>query len=202
MQNQDKEKDLKGNGRDQSAEEPITLDPSEAGETSADLEFYVKTIEELRQERDQYYDQLLRKQAEFENYRKRVNREKDELRATAKIEVLRELLPLLDSAQTGLDSLRELKAGAERQAFVRGYELLVRGITSVLERFGVAPVPGEGEPFDPNLHEAVTREVSDELEEGQILEEFRKGYQMGDRLLRPSQVKVAVHPEEASSLEN
>ncbi len=192
------DKENKENSANPAPGEEITLDPGDGENPSTDLEFYVKTIEELRQERDQYYDLMLRKQAEFENYRKRVNREKAELRGASKAEVLRELLPVLDSAEKGLETLREIEPSPERDAFVEGYELLVKGLAGLLERFGVSEVAGVGEAFDPHFHEAVIREVGDHLEDGEILEEFRKGYEMNGRLLRPSQVKVAVQAKEAS----
>ncbi len=189
----------KGPAHEAPPEEEITFDAAGDAQPEPELEFYVTTIEELRKERDEYYGLLQRKQAEFENFRKRVNREKAELRPQARGEVLRELLPVLDSAEKGLQSLLERKDGVDAEAFLEGFELLVKGLRQVLERFEVSEVPGVGSAFDPTLHEAVLREVDDGFEDGEILEEYRKGYQMNGRLLRPSQVKVAVHPTEASS---
>jgi molecular chaperone GrpE len=156
-------------------------------------------FDQLKKERDEYYDLLLRKQAEFENYRRRVNREKSEIRAAVKIELLRELLPILDACEKGLASMQTEDADPVSTSFLDGYELLLRELNALLDRNEVTAVPGVGETFDPNFHEAVIREFTKESEEGEILEEFRKGYQVGDRLLRPSQVKVAVWPEEETS---
>lgn len=168
-------------------ESPQNAEPSgQVDETAA-------VIEALRRERDEYYDLLLRKQAEFENYRKRVNREREEDRTAAQAEVLREMLPVLDAAEKGLEKLCE--AAGSDSPYVEGFELLLRHLRSLLEKYGVREVPGVGAEFDPTIHEAVVREVSDRLEENQVVEEYRKGYLIGERLLRPSQVKVSVRPE-------
>lgn len=173
-------------GDDQLESAPNAGTPDQVDETAA-------VIEALRRERDEYYDLLLRKQAEFENYRKRVNREREEERTAAQAEVLREMLPVLDAAEKGLEKLRE--AAGPDSPYVEGFELLLRHLRGLLEKYGVREVPGVGADFDPTVHEAVVREVSDRLEENQVVEEYRKGYLIGEKLLRPSQVKVSVRPE-------
>jgi molecular chaperone GrpE len=134
----------------------------------------------------------------LENYRKRVAKEKDELRLTAQARVLEELLPVLDAFEKGLHSLKAAPGDSELEAYREGYELMFKEVQSVLKKFAVIEIPGVGAHFDPNVHEAVIREVTTECEEGEILDEYRKGYKINDRLLRPSQVKVAVHPAEPS----
>ncbi len=156
----------------------------------------LETIEILRKEKEEHLDLLLRKQAEFENYRKRVAKEKEQLRLTAQASVLEELLPVLDALEKGLHSLPEAPGDPELEAYREGYELMFKEVQSVLRKFAVIEIPGVGAPFDPNVHEAVVREVTTEYKEGEILDEYRKGYKLKDRLLRPSQVKVAVHPAE------
>ncbi len=184
-------------------EEPQTGE-SEAGENPADFEadgdvdFQLRTIEELRRERDEYYDLLLRKQAEFENYRKRVTREKDDLRVSAQAAVLEQVLPVLDSCEKGLEVMSAAQ-GEELTAYREGYDLLLRGLKSLLERFQVEEVPGRGSNFDPHIHEAVQRQVSDAHPDGEILQVYRKGYWMKGRLLRPAQVTVSVKPQEEPS---
>jgi molecular chaperone GrpE len=160
----------------------------------------LEAIETLRKEKEEQHDLLLRKQAELENYRKRVAKEKDELRLTAQARVLEELLPVLDAFDKGLHSLKEAPADSELEAYREGYELMFKEVQSVLQKFAVMEIPGVGALFDPNVHEAVVREVSTAHEEGEILDEYRKGYKINDRLLRPSQVKVAVHPAEQPSV--
>ncbi len=158
----------------------------------------LETIENLRKEKEEQHDLLLRKQAELENYRKRVAKEKDELWLTAQARVLEELLPVLDAFEKGLHSLTAADGDSELESYREGYELMFKEVQSVLQKFAVIEIPGVGTPFDPNVHEAVVREVTTEHKEGEILDEYRKGYKIKDRLLRPSQVKVAVHPAEPS----
>jgi molecular chaperone GrpE len=153
-------------------------------------------LEAVCSERDEYFDLLTRKQAEFENYRRRVEKEKAEIRVIAQSEVIRELLTVIDACESGLDSLNEAAADDSLNVFVEGYELLLKQLLALLERFEVTEVAGVGAIFDPNVHEAVVSDVSPDHQEGEILDEFRKGYLIRERLLRPSQVRVAVQPEE------
>ncbi len=161
-----------------------------------DLGSQVKEREAIQRERDEYYDLLLRKQAEFENYRKRVQRESEEARVAAQAEIIAELLTVIDACEKGLDSMRSEKPAETLDSFADGYELLLRQLKALLERYDVREVPGVGAEFDPNIHEAVNREVGRDFDENEIVEEYRKGYLIGERLLRPSQVKVAVWPDE------
>ena len=161
-------------------------------------ELYQESLESLQKEKDDQYDLLLRKQAELENYRKRVEKEKQELRLSVQAQVIERLLPILDAFEKGLSSLKEVSGDSELQTYSEAYDLLYQEIQSVLQKFGVTEVPGVGTNFDPNVHEAVVRKVTTEHEEGEILEEYRKGYKINDRLLRPSQVSVAVQPDEIS----
>jgi len=178
-------------------ENSVDIESEKRKEAEADLQAEPSVKEDaIKRERDEYYDLLLRKQAEFENYKRRVNKEKSELRKAVKIELLRDLLPVLDACEKGLDSMKKEGSGTVDEAFIAGYELLLRELKAILEKNEVTQVPGVGESFDPSVHEAVVREMTRDFEEGEILEEFRKGYQVEDRLLRPSQVKVAVWPEE------
>ena len=164
--------------------------PEEGG-----LDFYIRTIEELCRERDEYHDLLQRKQAEFENFKKRVRKERTQDRLKAYSEVAKELLPVLDACEKGLESLIQKTSAPMLKAYDEGYRLLVQQLKTVLERFDVQAVPALGELFDPNLHEAVLREISGVHSDGEILDEYRKGYRIRDHLLRAAQVKVAVRPE-------
>lgn len=143
---------------------------------------------ELQKQRDQYYDQLLRKSAEFDNYRKRVERERQALADAAAASIIEELLPLVDDLE------RALKAdtGTEAtEAYRRGVELIHRQLLDVLRKRGVRPVEALGAEFDPHYHQAVSHEPVDGQRDNEIIEEFRRGYMLGDRLLRPAMVKVA-----------
>ncbi|MEE2823125.1 MAG: nucleotide exchange factor GrpE [Acidobacteriota bacterium] len=161
----------------------------------------VDPLDALRKELDETKDLLLRKQAEFENYRKRVIKEREEQRLNAQAEVFQELLPTLDALEKGLSSLEEVLENSELETYRQGYEFILREVRSVLDKFGVTEIPGLGSSFDPNIHEAILREVTSDYTDGEILDEFRKGYKLQHRLLRPVQVRVAVKPEKTADTE-
>jgi molecular chaperone GrpE len=148
-------------------------------------------------ERDDYRDQLLRKAAEFDNYRRRVERERRELSEYAAADLLRDLLPLVDDLERALaaapvtETLRP-DAAATVNGYRAGVELILRQLTELLKKRGVTPIEARGADFDPHLHESVTQEVSDSHREGEVMDVLRRGYKLGDRLLRPAIVKVAT----------
>jgi len=142
----------------------------------------------LEQERDQFKDLLLRKSAEFDNYRKRIERERREQAERGIADLLEELLPIVD------DLDRALKAeavGEQAQAYRTGVELIYRQMVEVLKRRGVTPFDAVGTDFDPNIHQAVVSEDAPGRRDGEVLEQFRPGYMIGERLLRAAMVKVA-----------
>ena len=146
------------------------------------------SVEEMQRQRDDYYERLLRKAAEFDNFRKRTERERQTLAEAAAADLIEELLPLVDDLE------RALKAdpgtdGAE--AYRRGVELIHRQLTEILRKRGVRPIDAVGQTFDPHFHQAVLHEPSTSHRDGEVIEEFRRGYLLGERLLRPSMVKVA-----------
>jgi molecular chaperone GrpE len=157
--------------------------------TGSDLQAQVDT---LMQEKAALYDQMLRRQAEFENYRRRVDREKVEFHARARGEVLLELLPVVDNFERALSSLQKQEVDAA--GLHHGLELIHKQFKDALTKFGLEPVESLGQVFDPHLHEAVTIEPTDEHEENTIIEEFQRGYKLGEKLLRPAKVKVAASP--------
>jgi molecular chaperone GrpE len=142
-------------------------------------------VEALRRERDQLKDQLLRKRADFENYRKRVERDRNLAATEATVKVLRGLMPTLDNLE------RALQAGGTPTSLREGVELILRDLTSLLESSGVVIEDPLGKPFDPERHQALSHEPVPGFDEGTIVEVFRKGYLLNDRLLRPALVKVA-----------
>ena len=149
-------------------------------------------VDALTQEKAALYDQMLRRQAEFENYRRRVDREKAEFHARARGEVLLELLPVVDNFERALSSLQTKDVDAA--GLRHGLELIHKQLKDALTKFGLEPVEALGQVFDPHLHEAVTIEPTDEHEENTIIEEFQRGYKLGEKLLRPAKVKVAASP--------
>lgn len=138
-------------------------------------------------ERDEYKDLLLRKTAEFENFRRRTDRERQALSDTAAAGIIEELLPLVDDLERALGADPKTEGS---DAYRKGVELIHRQLQEILRRRGVTPVEALGVEFDPHYHQAVSYEPSDRPE-GEIIEEFRRGYMLRDRLLRPSMVKVA-----------
>ena len=149
-----------------------------------------KVIEELSREKELYFERLLRLQAEFENFRKRVEEERKEFYLMALTDLVGKLLPILD------DFERALSVDATDLAKYReGVALIYKGFRSILEGFGLKEVPAVGERFDPRIHQAVMREEVDDVEEETVVEEFRKGYFLKNRLVRPAMVKVAVKKE-------
>ena len=143
---------------------------------------------ELTRQRDDYYDRLLRKTAEFDNYRKRTDRERQQLAEAAAADLIKDLLPLLDDLERAL----KVDAGDEASAGVRrGVELIHRQLLDTLRKRGVTPIEALGQDFDPHFHNAVTHEPAEGRREGEVIEEFARGYMLGDRLLRPAMVKVA-----------
>jgi len=135
----------------------------------------------------------LRLRADFDNFRKRMEREREENRRYALAEPLRELLPVLDNLE------RAATAQGRLEDLQRGVEMIARQLAETLRRFGLSEVAALGEPFDPQVHEAVLREESADVEVPTVVDEMQRGYRLHERLLRPALVRVAVpiEPEEA-----
>src|ERR1051325_2666922 len=150
-------------------------------------------VEELKNENAALKDQLLRKQAEFENYRRRTEKERGDIFKRGQKEVLIEMLSVLDNFERAMSSLTQ--GTADEEALKQGFELMYKQVKDILAKLGVEAVETVGKTFDPHLHEAVTLEQTSEQEANTIIAEFQKGYKMGDHLLRPAQVKVAASPE-------
>ena len=143
--------------------------------------------ETLQREKDALQDRLLRTAAEFDNYRKRMERERRELSDYVASEVLKEILPILDNFERALQA----PATSDVDAFRKGIELIHRQMLDLLKKRGVTPIEAQGADFDPNFHQAVIHEASAEHRDGEVMEELQRGYLLGDRLLRPAMVKVA-----------
>ena len=143
----------------------------------------------LTTERDDLKDRLLRMTAEFDNYRKRVDRERRELSEAASVDLIRDLLPVVDDLERAMAASRRDAAGTE-SALLTGVELIHRQILDQLRRRGVEPIDAVGQMFDPQIHESVAAEPAAGKPDGEIIEELRRGYRAGTRLLRASMVKV------------
>ncbi len=141
----------------------------------------------LLREKTVLQDRLLRTAAEFDNYRKRVDRERRELSDYAAAGLLTDLLPIVDNLERAL----EAPVTGETSAYRQGVELVHKQLLDLLRKRGVTPIDAVGELFDPNVHEAVVHEASDAHRESEVIAELRRGYMLADRLLRPAMVKVA-----------
>lgn len=161
-----------------------------AADTTADAEVakLASDLNELRQT-------LMRRQADFENYRKRIEKERaeDSRRATAR--VVEGLIPIIDGFEHALAAHRE---AAEYETYRKGFELIYKQLLDNIARLGVERVDPLGKPFDPHLHQAMDRLETMDHEDGQILQVFQPGYVFHGRVLRPAMVRVAVHPGGAS----
>lgn len=144
-------------------------------------------IEALQREKDALQDRLLRTAAEFDNYRKRMDRERRDLAEYAAADVIKDLLPILDNFERALQAPATLETDAVR----KGIELIHKQMLDLLKKRGVRPIEALGVDFDPNFHQAVIHEASADHREGEVMQELQRGYLLGDRLLRPAMVKVA-----------
>jgi molecular chaperone GrpE len=144
-------------------------------------------LADLQRERDDLKDRWLRKGAEFDNYRKRIERERREQADQAVVDLLQDLLLVVDD----FDRALTVDAGEGGSAYRKGIEMIHGKLHELLRKQGVTPIDTLGADFDPNLHQAVMHEESPEHREGEVIGELRKGYTMNDRLLRPAMVKVA-----------
>jgi len=143
-------------------------------------------LQALKEERDGLYDRLLRKQAEFENYKKRIDRERSEFAQFASAELMRELLNVLDSFDRAFQN-----TGGD----LGGFQLIYKQLQDTMGRFGLKAIDTKGQTFDPNIHQAVATQPTDDVEENTVVEEARKGYTLNGRLLRPAMVVVSTKKE-------
>lgn len=145
-------------------------------------------LAQLQGDLDRFRDLALRSQADFENFRKRAAREKEDAVKYSNASFLERLIPILDNFELGLNAAR---GDAENSPLLAGLDMVAKQLTDFLAASGVEPVNAEGQPFDPNLHEAVAQEESKEVAEGRIVRQLRRGYKLRDRLLRPATVVVS-----------
>ena len=160
---------------------PAATQPPDA--QGADAE----ALDALRREKDALQDRLLRTAAEFDNYRKRVDRDRREQADAAVADALEDLLPIVDNLERALQA----PTGEDVDAFRKGVELIHKQMTDLLRKRGVKAIEAVGADFDPNYHQAVVQEVSASHRDGEVMEELTRGYMLGERLLRPAMVKVA-----------
>jgi molecular chaperone GrpE len=147
-----------------------------------------KHLQKTQQKSEEYLDGWQRSRAEFANYRKRVERERQQIYQNTASEIIRRYLDVLDDLERALKNVPEDPATAE---WAKGIDLIFRKLLTILESEGIKPMDAQGAEFDPNLHEAISQEDNPEVESGHIIEVVRTGYMIGDRVLRPATVRVA-----------
>lgn len=184
--------------------EPFDLSPEDAAAAEAsddrqqvDLQATVSAltqdIEALKSQLEDRTGQYMRIAADFENFRKRTQKEKEEQEQQVKCSTLKELLPVVDNFERARS---QIKPQTEAEMNIhKSYQSVYKQLVDSLKRIGVSPMRSEGKEFDPNLHEAVMREATSEHPEGTVLEELVRGYLLGERVLRHAMVKVAAAPE-------
>ena len=173
------------NGAEETEERIDSDGVSNTGDAAA-LDAVTAERDRLLVERADLQDRLLRRQAEFDNFRRRAEKERLDILEYANTETVRGLLPILD------DFERALKVESSDTEYARGMQLIYQRLSDALKKLGLEPITSTGERFDPNLHHAVDSVETEELEDHTILEEYQRGYNFRGKLLRPAMVKVAV----------
>ena len=164
------------------------------GPDTAELIATRAELKRVEAENAELKDLLARRQADFENYRKRVDRERSETYNRVVADVAAKLLPVLDNLKRALDAEGSVESGEsdEFRHFLSGVDLIYKQLNGVLDALGVKPIGAVGEKFNPHMHEAVVMEATDEYEPDTVMQEIVAGYRLGDKLIRPALVKVAT----------
>ena len=160
-------------------------------EEEKETEELKKKLEEKEKEAKEHYDRLLRMAADFENYKKRAVREKEEWTKFANEDLIKGILPFIDNLERAVNHSEKTE---DFQSLVEGIKLTVQQLLQTLNKFGVSPIESLGKPFNPAVHQAMLLVESDQHEPNQVVEEFQKGYLLNDRLLRPATVSVSKLP--------
>lgn len=173
--------------------EPETVEPEAVKPETEEAALSPEEIEKLIKEKEEQYDRLLRVQADFDNYRKRVQKEQANLLRYGAETALREILPIIDHIELAVDSAHT-HANSDSQ-LREGIEMILNQFFTVLEKLGVKPIEAVNQPFDPNKHDALLRVHAPEADEGTVVSEIRKGYYLHDKVLRPAQVTVGTREQ-------
>lgn len=159
--------------------------PESGGPVQAEFEALQQKLAEAGSQASEFKDGWLRTQAEFQNYRKRVERDNELMYASMKGDIIKKILPALDDLE------RALQNRPADNGWANGIELIARKLQNILESEGVKRIEAEGAAFDPNFHEAISHEPSDEVESGHVIAVVQNGYMFGERVIRPALVRVA-----------
>ncbi|NET35245.1 MAG: nucleotide exchange factor GrpE [Cyanothece sp. SIO1E1] len=166
---------------------------SPAAMNGGKVEELLSQIETLQAQLEDRTSQYVRIAADFDNFRKRNQKEKEDLELTIKCSTISELLPVVDNFERARSQIKP--QNEQEMTIHKSYQSLYKQLVECLKRIGVAPMRAEGQEFDPNLHEAVMRQPTEEYPEGIVMEELMRGYLLGERVLRHAMVKVAAPPE-------
>jgi len=164
---------------------PVEAVAEVSGQVSAEVEALKKQVEETEAKVSEYKDSWMRSQAEFQNYKKRIERDNEMMRAHMKGDIVKKILPVLDDLE------RALQNRPADEPWTNGIELIVRKFQSTLDGEGVKRIEAEGAEFDPNFHEAISHEPNEEVESGHVIAVVQNGYMLGERVIRPALVRVA-----------
>lgn len=145
-------------------------------------------LKEAEQKAEENYNRFLRAQADFENFRRRTRKEKEELEAYASVSLIEQLLPVLDNFERAIEAGKQTE---DQEGMLKGVEMVFNQIKQVLQQQGLVEIEAVGQPFDPHVHEAVMQVESEEYQSGYVVEELQKGYKLKDRVIRPAMVKVS-----------
>jgi molecular chaperone GrpE len=178
----------------QKADDPAGDASARGGPEVAELVATRAELKRLESEVKELRESLKRRQADFENYRKRTERDRIETYNRLVADIAAKLLPVLDNLKRALEAEASIEASEsdEFRHFLSGVDLIYKQLNGVLDALGVKPVLAEGERFDPHLHEAVATEQTDDFEPDMVMQEIVRGFRIGDKLIRPALVKVAV----------
>lgn len=189
--NDNMQEDLQQTQEPETRQEEVVEEPQRAAEEAAEAGNDVGAsaeLEKLRAESEEYQQRLLRTQADFDNFRRRTVKEKEELGKYASAKLITELLPVIDNFERALSSAGE---SADASSYTKGVEMIFRQLEGILQAEGLTPMEAEGQPFNPEFHQAIMQVESDEHDEGVVVEVVQKGYLLKDKVLRPAMVKVS-----------
>ena len=188
-ENQEDQQEISPELEDQARADEAEIEQEEAFDPeTADGDTLLAKYRELEDKLSEAQERVLRTAADAENFKKRLQREKEEQTRYANESLMRELLPVIDNLERALE---HSEAGADQGGLLEGLNMTLKGLLDTLTRFGCTPVEAAGKPFDPNFHEAVSQEESADHEPNTVLRELQKGYILKERLLRPAMVLVS-----------
>lgn len=179
------EKEAKEEAQEVQAEVVESVETAAGVDLAAELEALKKQLVESEARSNEYKDSWLRGQAEFQNFRRRVERDNELTKTSMKGDIIKKVLPVLDDLE------RALQNRAEGDAWANGIELIARKLQNTLDAEGVKRIEAKGAAFDPNFHEAISHEPNDEVESGHVIDVVQNGYMLGERVIRPALVRVA-----------